>query len=313
MGSIVPAADTLASVADDILEQARRAIRADIAHDVAIASEVILASMEPERAAQTATFLALVATRLAAEPLPPTAHGSGVDEPEMRRMRSQAVGVRAIAELQARGIILPLSGDYQQLSWTVSWRAAVGGGGRSLNLDEGMHFRLAAAYALSLSATRMPAIDSPAIFLEHLPPAMGPKVRRVFREAVDVYHAGQLLAAAVLLGIASEAAWGQLAQATLARTNDESLRKAIDAPLPSASAIQRRTDEVLRGLRSHDRDLNAIDAPEQTYRDLRNYAAHRPSDSFDESRITRASVGTLLDGSVEYFARIYSIVDALSR
>jgi hypothetical protein len=76
------------------------------------------------------------------------------------------------------------------------------------NLDGPFNFAVAAAYKLPWSSFRAPLIDSPAVFLENLPASMGPKVKQVLLEAVDAYRASLYFATAVLIGVASEAAWG---------------------------------------------------------------------------------------------------------
>jgi hypothetical protein len=58
--------------------------------------------------------------------------------------------------------------------------------------------------------------------------------------------------------------------------------------------------------------LNSLDALEQVYRDLRNYAVHRPDESFDESRVDRAIIGTLLEACVDYFRRLYEVHAAVN-
>jgi hypothetical protein len=236
-----------------------------------------------------------------------------VKEADVRRLRAATTTVSAVALLEARGLLLPLSGSYPDRTWHLPWQ--IGGTSSGYNVDVGYNYRLAAAYRALPYGSPAPTVDSPAIFLNQLPPAMGEKVRRVLIEAVDAYRAGLFLATAVLIGVASEAAWGQVARVALAATNDTELRGLIENPLAGAGAVQHRTDELLRDLvrqrKLRGLELNALDALEQIYRDLRNYAAHRPDESFDEMRIDRARIGTLLDGSVDYFRRLYEIHSAL--
>ncbi|MDP9223391.1 MAG: hypothetical protein M3P18_05965 [Actinomycetota bacterium] len=300
-------------MSDDLLELARAATTPDL-QDIAHACDVVLGTVTPTNPAHTDHMLAAIAERFKNEPLPETADATtGFIESDLRRVHALTAGVVAISMLQGRGVLLPLVGQYgDHLSWSLSYHAP-GGGGRTLNVDAGRRYRLAPAYQLAPHVAPTPAIDAPATFLEHLPAAMGPKVRRVLREAVDAYRSGRLLATAVLLGIASEAAWGQLARVVLATTSDVELGKRIDAPIQSAAAIQRRTDELLREMGRLGPLLNAIDPLEQIYRDLRNYGAHHPDETFDESRFTHTTVGNLLNGCVDYFTRLYGLVDILVR
>ncbi|MDP9224636.1 MAG: hypothetical protein M3P18_12430, partial [Actinomycetota bacterium] len=180
--------------------------------DIAIASEVILESIG-EGYAGTAALFAPVAKRLADEPVPDFwKELANIEEAEVRRVRSDATTITAIAELEACGAILPVGRhDYYHGIWTLKYTTDRDDGGGYSAESGNFNFAIAGGYRLPSYRSRSRLIDSPRVFIEHTPAAMGPKVRRVLEEAVSAYRFRQYVAVAVLLGVASEAAWGQLA------------------------------------------------------------------------------------------------------
>lgn len=281
------------------------------AYDIAIASDVILAALAGGIVI-TSQFFAPVADRLASEPVPAAAREiEGVAEVDVRRVRANAATMSAVAHLEARGAILPIGSHhyYHPQHEADAWSVPSGTERvpRSYRIDGPYNFGIAEAYRLPAFDSRAPIIDSPAVFLTSLPSRMGDKVRRVLSEAVDAYRAGLRLGTAVLLGVASEAAWAQIARSVLERTDDAKLRSLSEAQYPSAGAVQQRVLEIVRSLGLKGIELPAIAATEQAYRDLRNYAAHRPEEAFEEERVARAIVGTMLEASVDYFRRLYEL------
>src|SRR5260221_471343 len=108
-------------------------------HDVAIASEVILATVE-SGVLNTSLFFEPVAKRLASEPIPDVAGTiEGVTEADIRRVRSAAATMTALAHLQARGGLLPL-GDQSFLpsDTVVAYITEYAKGG--YNVDQVMNF-----------------------------------------------------------------------------------------------------------------------------------------------------------------------------
>ncbi|MEK6206919.1 MAG: hypothetical protein AABM32_04690 [Chloroflexota bacterium] len=275
-------------------------------HDIAVASDVILRQLE-SGTLNTSLMFDPVAARLAEEPIPDVARTiEGVSEADIRQVRAAATTMTSLAHLQARGAILPLGGStYHHTSWSVPYITSHSRGG--YNIDGPFNFAVAAAYKLPWSSFRAPLIDSPAVFLENLPGSMGPKVKRVLLEAVDAYRASLYFAAAVLIGVASEAAWGQVARTVFRKTKDPDLGTLLNDPYAGAAAIQRSAMALIRGLKLRGIEVAALDAVEQAYRDLRNYAVHKPDEAFQDTRVARPLVGTLLAETVDYFSRLYEI------
>lgn len=283
------------------------------AYDIAVASDAILAALAGGRKV-TQELFGPIAERLASEPIPQVAREiEGVQESDVRRVRAAAATMIALAHLEARGAILPLGPHHYHHSgggWNVPARTEHYKSG--YNIDGPYNFGVAEAYVLPPFGARAPVIDSPALFLSRLPASMGKKVRRVLVEAIDAYSAGLYFASAVLVGVASEAAWGQVAVLVDNVTGNAQLRKLLQEPR-SAGRVQQKVVELVRSLSvMPEADLRLIDATEQTYRDVRNYAAHRPDESFEEERFARAAVGLLLEGAVEYFRRLYELHDAIA-
>lgn len=100
------------------------------ATDIAIASEVILGAIG-EGYRGTAELFAPVAERLATEPLPDVwTRLAYVEETEVRRVRSDATTMTAVAELEATGAILPIGRhDYYRGVWTLKYTTPRGDGG----------------------------------------------------------------------------------------------------------------------------------------------------------------------------------------
>ncbi len=285
------------------------------AHDIAVASETIVAALTAfGRAMPTSMLLEPVTQRLTSESLPPAARNiEGVKQDDLLRVRAQAAMTTALAHMAARGVVLPVGGiTSAPLNWSITYDFRGYATGYRV-ADGPFNYQIADAYALPRFGSLAPSIETPALFLDHLPAAMGPKVRRVLEEAVESYRAGQFVACAILLGVASEAAWHHVAVAVRARTSDRKLTEMLDDELTSAAKVQQRVIEVVRPLKLiSEGELNTIDAVEQAYRDLRNYAVHRPDEAFDERRFHRDIVGTLLDGAPGYFTRLYELDAAVS-
>lgn len=282
------------------------------AYDVAIASEVILEALRTTGYQGTRGLFEPIEQRMASEPVPDVVRDiEGVTEADVRRIRAAATTMTALAELEASGAILPTgSPPYEHSGWHVAY--SKGGFATSYNVDGMFTYRVAAGYRPRLADVRSPLIDSPGVFLAHLPPSMGTKVRRVLEEAVHAYRDGLYFGTAVLLGVASEAAWGQLARTVQGATGNPHLKKLLDDPLTSANAIQQKTMELIRSLKPRGIEYEALVAVERSYRDLRNYAVHRPDETFEETRVARPVVGLMLENTVDYFRRLYELNDLLT-
>lgn len=253
-----------------------------------------------------------VAERLLEEPAPDARGIEGVDAGSLGKAKASWCTALALAHLESTGHVLPY-GPRRIHPWqqaTVPYH--VSGLSGSYVMDP-FNFELADVYVLPLAGLA-PELDTPAIFLDHLPPSMGSKVRRVLLEAVQSHRAGQFVGTAILLGTASEAAWEQIAAAVAKVTGDRKLTDLLADPLSAAAQVQARAVDVLTPLKLISTSaLSALDATARTYRELRNHAVHEPEGSFDEALFARAPVGTLLVGAVSYFARIYELLDKVQR
>jgi hypothetical protein len=282
------------------------------AYDVVIASEVILELLRTTGYQGTRGLFEPVEQRMASEPVPEVVRDiEGVTEADVRKVRAAATTMTALAELEATGAILPAgSPPYEHAGWRVPY--SKGGLSTAYNVDGMFTHRVAAAYRPRLRDVRSPLIDSPGVFLAHLPPSMGAKVRRALEEAVRAYRDGLYFGTAVLVGVASEAAWGQLARTVQRATDNPQLKTLLDDPLASANAIQQKTMELIRSRKPRGVEYEALVPVERSYRDLRNYAVHRPDETFEETRVARPVVGLMLENTVDYFRRLYELNDILS-
>lgn len=141
---------------------------------------------------------------------------------------------------------------------------------------------------------------------------MGPKVRRVLEEAVNAYRFRQYVAVAVLLGVASKAAWGHLAGSLLQCKPNAKLQELLDSPRAGAAETRQKVLQTVRSMGINGIDLDAIEFTANTYRELRNYAVHRADEDFDEMCVARPKVGVLLEASVDYFSRLYKLRERLT-
>jgi hypothetical protein len=288
-------------------EQLATAAVTPSATDIAIASDEIL-KVIGEGYASTDSLFASVIERLASEPtLDVSTRLPGVDDANVRSVRSRVTAFLAIAELEACGAILPMGVQaYPHPTWKLQYM--IDNVSKSYSAESGgFNVGIVAAYRAPSYRSRSRLIDSPSVFLHHLPAAMGPKVRRVLEEAINAYRFRQYVSVAVLLGIASEAAWGQLARSLLEWKPNAKLQKLIDDPRVGAADIQEKVMQRVGVLDIKGVDFHAIELTAQTYRELRNYAVHKADEAFDEIRVARPRVGVLLEASVDYFIRLYDL------
>lgn len=285
-----------------------KALVAPTLHETNLASETILTELG-KGIEHTDNLKAAVARRLAGEPL--SIEGiEGVTETAVRALKAVGATVVALAHLESTGHILPF-GESRVRQWPERM-IPYNYGGRGSGYQAGDQFNYAVADVYILPMTGLaPEADAPAVFLDHLPASIGPKVRRVLVEAADAYRARLFVGTAMLLGTASEAAWEQLAARAQQHSGDAKLLTLLADPLTPAGHLQTRTVDVLKMLKVSASDIAALDAISRAYRDLRNHAVHEPEASFDETLFARSVVGTLLTGAVKYFQRLYNVLDRL--
>lgn len=283
--------------------------------DLAIAEEVILGTLASGQTVHHRDNLVQrVRERLANEPLPELFHQlDDVTEQDCRAAWSMATAITALAALQWSGQILPCDAlsPVTGNELILNWRSRERGGGPLRNLQPEYAYPIATQLRL---APWLTAIGPDAIAGLRRPiPGAGAKIIRVLREAAESYHRAQYVAAAMLLGIASEAAWVELAEAVAAKTNDAELARLLASERAHAAALAERTTMLLptlvRPRPEHEVRRLAIEAAH--LRDLRDHAAHEPSASFDEDLFTRAAVGIEMQNAVGYFRRLYAAVAAV--
>jgi hypothetical protein len=179
-------------------------------HDEAIAEEAILDALAEGTVAHVSNMIEIVGTRFADEPTPGLfAQLQDVTEEDCRAAWMAATAMTALANLQWTGQIIPCDSldvpNLPQLS--LQWRSSRGAGAiRDMQPEYafpvGRQLRIApwlkAVGPDSLALLRMPVSGA------------GEKVTRVLREAAESYRRGLNVAAAILLGVGSEAAWVEL-------------------------------------------------------------------------------------------------------
>jgi len=281
--------------------------------DIAMAEEAILGALSAVQVTNYENLIDHVRRRLADEPTPELfSQLSDVTDEDCRRAWFAATAMTALANLQWTGQIIPCDAlDVPNLrDLVLEWRSPHGAGairnmqpeyafpiGRQLRLSPW----LKAVGPDSLSALRAPL------------PGAGAKVSRVLREAAEAYRRGLYVAAAVLLGVASEAAWVELAVALVDRVADATLKELMNAEKSHAAALTERCLELLPALlrtrQPHEWRRLATDAAH--LRDLRDHAVHQPEGRFEDELFTRAAIGIELQGGVGYFRRLYSVVETI--
>lgn len=282
--------------------------------DVALAEEVILGELARAEVLACAALVDKVKLRLDAEPLPPLfAELEDVTEADCRDAWSAATAATALANLQWTGQIIPC--DVLEIphlpGLALQWSSRHGGGAIR-NMKPEYAFPIGRQLRLS-PWLRAVAPDSPAAL--HWPIAdAGDKVTRVLREAAESYRRGLDVGAAILLGVASEAAWVELAEAVAVRTSDTQLRSLLSSERARAAALAEQTAALLVQLKARpEHEIRRLLTEAAHVRDLRDHAVHEPASRFDDDLFTRAAVGLLLQSAVGYFRRLYDVRDVVRR
>jgi hypothetical protein len=131
------------------------------AYDVAIASEVILEALRTTGYQGTRGLFEPIEERLSNEPVPDVVRSiEGVTEVDVRKVRAATTTMTALAELEARGAILPSgSPPYEHPGWHVPY--SLGGHSTAYSVDGLFTYRVAAGYRARLADLRSPLVDSP--------------------------------------------------------------------------------------------------------------------------------------------------------
>jgi hypothetical protein len=292
-------------------ETARRATQPS-ERDVAIAESVVLGRLASGAVLHAQNMIEEVRHRFADEPLPALfGELDDVTETDCRAAWSTAAAMTALANLQWTGQIIPCDVlDVPDIgALTLVWRSPHGAGPVR---DMRPEYSFPIGRQLRLSPwLRAPAPDSLAALRWPVSGA-GDKVTRVLREAAESYRRGLDVAATILIGVASEAAWVELAEAVGGRSADEALRSLVEGERARAAALAERTADILQGqFNARPHEIRRLLTEAAHLRDLRDYAVHEPASRFDEQLFTRAGTGVLLESAADYFRRLYAVVESV--
>ncbi|SOC47851.1 hypothetical protein SAMN05660748_1079 [Blastococcus aggregatus] len=285
--------------------------------DVLAAKQLVLDTLAARGAVTTDALEAAVRER---EGVPALTHGETLDlqadadpaplarrdVPQLARVRIARAVRRALAELAASGVVLPVRNPDGEVSIHNVRSGNTTGGYYAPDVVE----EVASSYAL----TSPPALGGTALLDTDLYTAdiaglLGERGVRCVDEALRAHRRGMHLAAVNMLGSASEAAWYALGErlrgrsAQLARKLDEDTATAAVIRLVHETLVQQKLGgvrrEALEELRSH-----------ATYlRDLRNYGLHpRGRVSADlEHHFTEHAAALTFMTSHRYFIRLAEI------
>jgi hypothetical protein len=147
------------------------------------------------------------------------------------------------------------------------------------------------------------------------------RVQRCVREALSAYRADLFLAAANMLGAASEAAWYELAEAIeQASFATAPLRKELESLSPRAATVEEAVGESLRSRYTTNAEFEAafgfrradLEALSQTaayWRAQRNWGMHPVGADIDV--FTDAALGIQLQGASSYLNRVAALLDGV--
>jgi hypothetical protein len=141
------------------------------------------------------------------------------------------------------------------------------------------------------------------------------RVRRCVEEALACYRNDLFLAAANMLGAASEAAWHQIADNMAAAGGAESkLAKELGKTFPSIAEVQRLGLSELRQIDDFRQRFGfprgALDSVEEIarfWRDLRNYGMH-PAGAIAPETFSQASLAVQIMGATGYLGKLAGIL-----
>jgi hypothetical protein len=146
------------------------------------------------------------------------------------------------------------------------------------------------------------------------------RARRCIEEALACYRSDLFLAAANMLGAASEAVWHALAEQIVAQgLGGKKLIDELAKPFPSIAAVQTNATDDLKGLSAPDflarfsmprSTLDSLAEVARYWRDVRNFGMH-PAGALGPEAYSQSSVGVQMMGATEYFDRLAQIMDGL--
>jgi len=241
---------------------------------------------------------------------------------EQRKMaRWEIAAAEAMQRLIAAGSVVKAS-DSQEAVGTVRITMRDQRGSNSTSFDE-FKVVVPGQFRLSSRAAREPDrefIYDPDLYLARIEiEGAHPRVRRAIHEAVEAFRLEVYLAAATMLGSASEGAWLQLFEA-FGEWAEAHGRKApsvdpdkLAKPVLNAEATFNRIPEFQerrKNARLGSLTIKGLVLHYDHLREVRNFAAHfDTSERFD---LTLPAVAVLLLKSANYFSTIYRLRAALS-
>jgi hypothetical protein len=231
------------------------------------------------------------------------------DVPQLAVLRIESAVRRALAELAAEGVVLPVQNLDGEAQFQVHSGNTTGGFYAPMVVDA-----IASAYQLTAPAPpEEPGLLDADVFTAEVADLLGPRGVRCVTEALRAHRRGLHLAAVNMLGAASEAAWYSLGERL--RDRSTQLGRALDEDTRTAAVIRLVHDllvqlkpggvsrETLEELRSHATHL----------RDLRNYGLHpRGRVSGDlEHHFTEHATSLMFMASHRYFMRLAAVAENL--
>lgn len=216
------------------------------------------------------------------------------DTPGLRKPRLHRTVKEVLAELDADGHIVPMDvpdGGLSDINLSVS-NIAPGGGGSRGGVSVPMP---APAVARSYRLSRRLIDDAQwrdvatSVGSTELVTLLGQRGSRCWEEALAAHRRGLYLAAANMVGAASEAAWYTLGE--LLRDSDTAIAKAVDDDA-TARVIARVADRLKLAPRQAS-VIPELHAHAGYLRDLRNYGLHPRASSDDARELPFTETGSL--------------------
>ena len=233
------------------------------------------------------------------------------NHPRVATEHAKVVIAEVIAQLTAEGVITAARGTVYGEERSVSIGVSRGSTSGPLAFD--LPFAPAVVrgdrYRLLHPAARGDALITEAELQEGLKQLLDPRGLATLREAHRAFRAGLWLAAASLLGAASESAWFALARKYLP-TGSTNHRLALVGENPSK--VMAATQDVIRSQElAPPSTLNDLACTAAHLRDLRNYGMHPagPHDTDREAAFTQVAVATLMLSTRRYFVRLAEVLD----
>lgn len=203
------------------------------------------------------------------------------DHPMMKWIRLEAAGFEALAEMVARGLLVPMADPFNPRDNSPRLRyRTTSGSGSSVHWQQPLPQPLSKAYRVPYRHLGHPVGPfHPDVFLGDLD-ALGldARTRHCLAEALEAYRRGLYIAASSLLGATVEGAW--YAAGEKLRMLDSELERALDNQ--GTARLQSRVAHLIR---THVKPSTLADellGHAGLVRDLRNYGVH-PRDVEDAS------------------------------